>query len=103
MVVTDHNLRQRFTRQPRALGTCCIYAPKNTLLKHADLEYGCSVRIVGHPVGRNDLFVDVVMTDNFPRPGYEQWGKEAVSAEWLAKRPIHPELIKSVMWRDLAQ
>ena len=100
MFVADKNLRMRFQRQPRVLGTRCLYVPSNTITQTQGLAYGIEVRIVSHPVNGNDLFVGVVPSNEFP--GYSRYGSDRVDAEWV-KKFIKEDAIKLVLWKDLAQ
>ena len=100
MFVDDQNLRMRFQRQPRVLGTRCIYVPSNTITQTQGLAFGAEVRIVSHPETGNDLFVGVIPSDEFP--GYQHYSSDKVDAEWVAKH-IQPDKIKLVLWKDLAQ
>lgn len=100
MFVTDQNLRMRFQRQPRALGTRCKYVPSNTLTQTPGLDYGCDVKIVSHPQTGNDLFVGVTLTDNVPRP--YRYTNDRFDSAWV-KAHIPPDMIKLVLWKDLAQ
>lgn len=101
MEVFDDNLRLRFLRQPRTLGTLCIYAPLNKLLQNPNFKPGCMVRIVSYPEIKEDLFVNVIAYDDFSR--IETAGKFTVSEEFIKKQGLPPEKIHSVMWKDLAQ
>lgn len=98
MFVADQNLRMRFQRQPRVLGTRCLYVPSNTITQTQGLDYGVEVRIVSHPVNRNDLFVGVIPSSEFPR--YMGYGR--VDADWV-KENVPADKIKLVLWKDLAQ
>jgi hypothetical protein len=101
MYVNDLNLLMRFKRQPRVLGTYCRYVPSNTLLHNKQLEYGESVRIVGHPDNENDLFVNVVEHSIFGR--VENYNIFVCSKEFIAQQGFTEEQIHSVLWKDLAQ
>jgi len=100
MFVADQNLRMRFQRQPRVLGTCCRYVPSNTILQTQGLAYGCEVRIVSHPQNGNDLFVGVVPADQIRGPWAS--GKTTLDPAWV-KANITEDQIKFVIWKDLAQ
>ena len=99
MFVDDQNLRMRFQRQPRILGTRCRYVPSNSILQTQGLAYGCEVRIVSHPQNGNDLFVGVALSDNI---GYQRYGIDKVDADWV-KKNVPEDFIKLVLWKDLAQ
>ena len=97
MFVADQNLRMRFQRQPRVLGTLCRYVPSNTILQTTGLAYGDEVRIVSHPENGNDLFVGVVPASEFPR-----FSPDRVDKMWVSAN-IKADSIKLVIWKDLAQ
>lgn len=96
MFVSDYKLGFRFIRQPRALGTQCIYAPLNDLLKNPDIKVGEELIIVNHPENKVDLFVDVVANKHCPRIPCYKTIKDVMGE-------IATEHIKKVMWRDLIQ
>jgi hypothetical protein len=89
----------RFQRQPRVLGTRCLYVPSNTITQTQGLEYGLEVRIVSHPTNGNDLFVGVIPSKDLP---VSRYGLDRVDVEWV-KKNIKEEDIKLVLWKDLAQ
>ena len=101
MHVSDPHLRLRFMRQPRAIGTNCLYAPMNTLLQHPDLEVGADLRIVALPQSKTDLYIRVVRAGHFPS---QSWSSgPTVSEEWIKNNPPNPDHVKEVIWKDLVQ
>lgn len=99
MRVNDLDLYMKFQRQPRVIGTVCLYAPTNKLLIPPGIKRGAEVWICDYTESGDDVYVTVCTSSTMNR--YFNGYSDDDNKKYIDSIPANKKV--KVIWKDLAQ